>query len=115
MAPRCPGVSVVNLTWIATPSSRVTGFCIFHLSRTPIAAKILLAWSVAAHRTGFGTILSPVIHNVTSVPRTTPVKKRITHMHFICLSSQCGLKGVSRFPVGTSRRSQRNEGYEPKA
>jgi hypothetical protein len=72
----------INLTWITMPSPRLWTFCFFDSNRTPIPANIRVAWSVAAIRTKFGTMICPVINNVTSAPRTALAKRRITQMRF---------------------------------
>jgi hypothetical protein len=57
-------------------------FRFFDSNRTPIPANIRVAWHVAAIRTKFGTMVCPVINNVTSAPRTAVASRRITQMRF---------------------------------
>jgi hypothetical protein len=65
------------------PSLRLGAFSFFDSNRTPIPANIRVAWYVAAIRTNCGTMVCPVINNVTSAPRTALAKRRITQMRFI--------------------------------
>jgi hypothetical protein len=64
------------------PSLRLCRLCFFDSNRTPIPANIRAAWSVAAIRTKFETVVWSVINNVTSAPRTALAKRRITQMRF---------------------------------